>query len=507
MYTERSYQISELEEMLNADVYFLIHNRRSDGSIDGTMIDVLRKMIRFTKRREKAALVIQTPGGYADEAYYIGEFFREYYDNTEAYVVSDCYSGGTMIALSTDNIYLSHSGCLGPIDIQRYYGDDDKDNWYPAPSGLIEALKKARENNEIDENLEKTFRGKMSILATYFKDKYTYMDLIGENVKRHCLPDKDWNDVWKYLSALNFSHGTPLTYRRLKDIGLRVSLMDSDIEEIIKSVIRDVEHEFGDLVEKTDLYDFFKNPAIAGVIKDEAEEEEKDEDKKDDVARHNYRLSTNSEKLAVIETSVMGFMQSREVGIMFEDFVPRYTTVISSGWEEENNMSEVTDEQREKLDKIVAFIASATSSEVGIDLENEGEDLAQQVLEKTYNYLADMSIKQISNAGYEVDDIPNAELTKMIVDYIVSTPNIVVLSDRFEKILKDLAEGMGMDYDSIDGASKIDLYNEFCDICENIMLSHLKISEAEYNELSENEKADMLTDFVEKNKFEFEKEE
>lgn len=507
MYTERSYQISELEEMLNADVYFLIHNRRSDGSIDGTMIDVLRKMIRFTKRREKAALVIQTPGGYADEAYYIGEFFREYYDNTEAYVVSDCYSGGTMIALSTDNIYLSHSGCLGPIDIQRYYGDDDKDNWYPAPSGLIEALKKARENNEIDENLEKTFRGKMSILATYFKDKYTYMDLIGENVKRHCLPDKDWNDVWKYLSALNFSHGTPLTYRRLKDIGLRVSLMDSDIEEIIKSVIRDVEHEFGDLVEKTDLYDFFKNPAIAGVIKDEAEEEEKDEDKKDDAARHNYRLSTNSEKLAVIETSVMGFMQSREVGIMFEDFVPRYTTVISSGWEEENNMSEVTNEQREKLDKIVAFIASATSSEVGIDLENEGEDLAQQVLEKTYNYLADMSIKQISNAGYEVDDIPNAELTKMIVDYIVSTPNIVVLSDRFEKILKDLAEGMGMDYDSIDGASKIDLYNEFCDICENIMLSHLKISEAEYNELSENEKADMLTDFVEKNKFEFEKEE
>lgn len=503
MYTERSYQISELEEMLNADVYFLIHNRRSDGSIDGTMIDVLRKMIRFTKRREKAALVIQTPGGYADEAYYIGEFFREYYDNTEAYVVSDCYSGGTMIALSTDNIYLSHSGCLGPIDIQRYYGDDDKDNWYPAPSGLIEALKKARENNEIDENLEKTFRGKMSILATYFKDKYTYMDLIGENVKRHCLPDKDWNDVWKYLSALNFSHGTPLTYRRLKDIGLRVSLMDSDIEEIIKSVIRDVEHEFGDLVEKTDLYDFFKNPAIAGVIKDEAEEEEKDEDKKDDAARHNYRLSTNSEKLAVIETSVMGFMQSREVGIMFEDFVPRYTTVISSGWEEENNMSEVTDEQREKLDKIVAFIASATSSEVGIDLENEGEDLAQQVLEKTYNYLADMSIKQISNAGYEVDDIPNAELTKMIVDYIVATPNIVVFSDRFEEILEDLAKGMGIDYDSIDGASKIDLYNEFCDMCENIMLSHMGISEAEYNELTEAEQLEMINDFIENHKFEF----
>ena len=66
MYTNRTHKIANLEDKLNADVYFLIHNRRSDGSIDGTMIDVLRKMIRFTKRRGKAALVIQTPGGYAD---------------------------------------------------------------------------------------------------------------------------------------------------------------------------------------------------------------------------------------------------------------------------------------------------------------------------------------------------------------------------------------------------------------------------------------------------------
>ena len=72
MYTNRVKKIADLEEMLNADVYFLIHNRRSDGSIDGTMIDVLRKMIRFTKHRRKAALVIQTPGGYDTISFVIG---------------------------------------------------------------------------------------------------------------------------------------------------------------------------------------------------------------------------------------------------------------------------------------------------------------------------------------------------------------------------------------------------------------------------------------------------
>ncbi len=507
MYTERSYQISELEEMLNADVYFLIHNRRSDGSIDGTMIDVLRKMIRFTKRREKAALVIQTPGGYADEAYYIGEFFREYYDNTEAYVVSDCYSGGTMIALSTDNIYLSHSGCLGPIDIQRYYGDDDKDNWYPAPSGLIEALKKARENNEIDENLEKTFRGKMSILATYFKDKYTYMDLIGENVKRHCLPNKDWNDVWKYLSALNFSHGTPLTYRRLKDIGLRVSLMDNDIEELIKSVIRDVEHEFGDLVEKTDLYDFFKEFGMTASIskKEEIEEENNKEREKDnDDGKHSYRLGTNSEKLAVIETSIMGFMQSREVGIMFEDFVPRYTTVISSGWEEEINTSEVTDEEWEDLDKIVSFIASNASLEIDGEVESENTDFAQQIWEKTYNYLTDIAIQQISDAGYDLSDMTNAALTKIVVKYLISTPDLITFSDRIEELLKAFAKKCDVNYDLMGGAEKIELYDTLFRLCENVMFSQLEINEREYDNLSEEERNEMLIDFMEEYTFEFE---
>ena len=112
MYTERAGKIAKLEEMLDKDVYVICHNRRNSAYIDGTMIDVFRRMIKFSKRRDGAALVIQTPGGSLDESYYIGEFFREYYDYTESYVVSDCYSGGTIIALSTDKIFLSRSGCM-----------------------------------------------------------------------------------------------------------------------------------------------------------------------------------------------------------------------------------------------------------------------------------------------------------------------------------------------------------------------------------------------------------
>ena len=526
MYTNRAGKIENLEEMLNADVYFLVHNRRSDGSIDGTMIDVLRKMIRFTKRREKATLVIQTPGGYADEAYYIGEFFREYYDETEAYVVSDCYSGGTMIALSTDRIYLSHSGCLGPIDIQRYYmGEGKEENWYPAPSGLIEALIKARENDDLDEDLERTFRGKMSVLATYFKDKYTYADLVGENVKRHCLPGKDWNEVWKYLSALNFSHGTPLTYRRLKEIGLKVELMDDDVEEAIKVVIRDVEHEFGDLVEKDYLYDFFKNPQKFSTIGQDGEDETDDEpskrsgtDKKeaDEAKRrdnkagkdpkdmHQYITSTNSEKLAVIETSIMGFMQSREVGIMIEDFIPSYMTVISSGWEEEVNMSEVSLEDKEKLDTIVSFYAIVSGGAMGVDLDALDEDTRQMILATTYSQLQAMAIEAITDAGYIVEDIPNSEVCKMVVSYLTHSPNVICFDDKTEELLRAFAEVNDVDYDTVDGVTKLEMYDEFCLLCEEMMLMQLGVSEDEFYELPEEEQANMLNEFMANAKIRFE---
>lgn len=512
MYTNRVKKITVLEEMLDADVYFLIHNRRSDGSIDGTMIDVLRKMIHFTKHREKAALVIQTPGGYADEAYYIGEFFREYYDKTEAYVVSDCYSGGTMIALSTDRIYLSHSGCLGPIDIQRYYAKNDKDdNWYPATSGLIEALRKAKEEKEIDESLEKTFKGKMSVLATYFKDKYTYADLVGENVKRHCLPGKEWNEVWKYLSALNFSHGTPLTYRRLNNIGLNVELMDDDVEEAIKVVIRDIEHEFGDLMEKDYLYDFFKNPQIFSPIKGCDEDEEDDDEtgtdgnpgKKEPDDKHQYSMSTSSEKLAVIETSIMGFMQSREVGMMTEDFVPRYLSVISSGWEEEANMANVQEEKMHKLEKIVGFVSASASDMAGIDIETADIRTTHEIFNRTYASLAKIASVKLAEAGKDVTDLPNSEACKLIVDYLIYSPGVISFDEKLEEMLRSFSALKGIDYAESDNAMKIELYSEVCDACERIMLDNMGISDEEYNKLSEEEQDDMLSDFMENNRIEF----
>ena len=222
MFKQRCVQLIYLEEMLNKDVYLMCHNRQSARAmIDGTMVRVLRDMIRFSKRRDEAAIIIQTPGGYADEAIYICKFFREYYDGIDTYIVGDCYSGGTIIALSSDNIFMSRNACLGPIDVQISY--DEKNPWEPELYGMVTALEKSLKDKEsAHAELAKVLKPNPGVLATYLKLKYNYKNLVGEYVKKHCKDSETGEKVWEYLAELNFSHGSSLTYKRCVELGLDV---------------------------------------------------------------------------------------------------------------------------------------------------------------------------------------------------------------------------------------------------------------------------------------------
>lgn len=469
MYSERSLKIAELEKAINKDVYILCHNRRNDEAyIDGTMIDVLRRMVKHSKRRDGAALIIQTPGGDLNESYYIGEFFREYYDYTEAYVVSDCYSGGTIIALSTDKIYLSRSGCLGPIDIQRYNSVSAKDNWYPSLTGNIGALMKAETEGKINEFQKKSFHNSMDVLATYYKEDYTYKALVGENVKKHCVEETEWEKVWEYLAAINISHGIPLSYRKLIALGLKVDRMNSDVESIINSIIRDVEYEFGELREKSVLYDFFNGPDVAAIkpksrklmpkseknFVSQCSEEECHENSS--AKEHIYTFSKTGENLAIIESSVIGFMQSREIGITFEDMRPVFLNVISTGWDEELNDSLVDEEKAEEVKRILGYVLKGSC-------ENLSDLTAEQystLLSELYDRVYGMAVQELEDMGHDIENMPSGEVYKMVVEYLINNTELVVFDEKVEKKIRETATREGKDLDSLGAADRIKLYEK-----------------------------------------------
>jgi hypothetical protein len=70
------------------------------------------------KNNDKLDLIIHTPGGDSQATKMIVEYLRSKYKNIRVFVPITAMSAGTMIALASDEIWLTKAANLGPIDPQ-----------------------------------------------------------------------------------------------------------------------------------------------------------------------------------------------------------------------------------------------------------------------------------------------------------------------------------------------------------------------------------------------------
>lgn len=79
--------------------------------------DILRESIQ-----EKIDFYIETPGGSGEAAEEIAKFLRKKFKEVNFIVAGEAKSAGTILALSGDNIFMTDTGSLGPIDAQVRLG-------------------------------------------------------------------------------------------------------------------------------------------------------------------------------------------------------------------------------------------------------------------------------------------------------------------------------------------------------------------------------------------------
>jgi hypothetical protein len=70
----------------------------------------------------KIDFYIETPGGSGEAAEEIAKFLRNKFDEVNFVVAGEAKSAGTILVLSGDNIYMTDTGSLGPIDAQVRIG-------------------------------------------------------------------------------------------------------------------------------------------------------------------------------------------------------------------------------------------------------------------------------------------------------------------------------------------------------------------------------------------------
>jgi ClpP class serine protease len=221
----RTRKIAQLEGARNSRVILLVHRQetmRFLGFPVARYIDIndsedVLRAIQMTDDELPLDIILHTPGGLVLAALQIAWAIREHKGRVTVFVPHYAMSGGTLIALSADEIVMSKHAVLGPVDPQL--------GTSPAAS-LIKVVEQKPISEIDDETLIKADIGRKAIAQV--KQAAT------ELLKRK-MPEEQAVAVAEKLSTGTWTHDYPIMVATAKELGLPVSTdMPNDVLDLMK---------------------------------------------------------------------------------------------------------------------------------------------------------------------------------------------------------------------------------------------------------------------------------
>lgn len=191
---------------------FLVIKHTDSGLFSTAMIErstveeVGKALIKFDG--EPFDLILHTPGGEIFSTQFISRLFKEYPGKIRAIIPFYAMSGGTMLALSCDEMIMSRVGCLGPVDPQigslfRY-----------GSAKAWDKIVKFKGKKADDQTISFAFMGKQYTESIKgYLNAMMKLDMTLENKKKFV----------DFLVAGDVEHGRPLTMADLQAFGVPVS--------------------------------------------------------------------------------------------------------------------------------------------------------------------------------------------------------------------------------------------------------------------------------------------
>jgi len=132
-YIDKRLSGSELEfELLNLiseynklrDTYLFVYAAAIGKPIPGISLEqsdfyLIHDLLAGKRSFQRVDMYIETPGGSGETAEEVVKFLRNNFDTVSFVVSGEAKSAGTIIVLSGDEILMTETGSLGPIDAQR----------------------------------------------------------------------------------------------------------------------------------------------------------------------------------------------------------------------------------------------------------------------------------------------------------------------------------------------------------------------------------------------------
>lgn len=175
------------------------------------------RAIRLTPDDLPIDLVLHTPGGLVLASEQIARAIQRHPAKVTVFVPHYAMSGGTMISLAADEIVMDENAVLGPVDPQL--GN------FPAAS-IVEAVRQKGKDKVDDETL---------IMADISAKALAQVEEFILELLKEKMPEENAREVAKALSTGQWTHDYPITFEKLKNLGLKVETgLPKEIYELME---------------------------------------------------------------------------------------------------------------------------------------------------------------------------------------------------------------------------------------------------------------------------------
>jgi len=243
--------VTQIEEKTGRNLICYVCNfPHPAGSIsmdDASLIEIVLKSIDISKYEEKLDLLIQSPGGDPNGAERIIHTCRSYSKSFRVIIPKTAMSAATLVAMGSDEILMSLTSELGPIDPQMIIGQAPNQTIRPAISfidayeDLINKAQEAIANKKAPHPyLELLRRMDPSWIQICLKARNLSGTIAKEYLSKYMLKGKSKEDIDKIVEKFlrtgeEALHGRIIRADKAKEYGLKISIEDknSDLWNLI----------------------------------------------------------------------------------------------------------------------------------------------------------------------------------------------------------------------------------------------------------------------------------
>jgi ClpP class serine protease len=215
--------LNKIKRNTGRDVVFIKHTNSSlfnQSMIDQKTASKLSEAMAAFKGKD-FDIILHTPGGEVFSALMISRILKQYPGKIRTIIPSFAMSGGTLLALSTDELIMNRTACMGPVDPQlgNLFKMGSAKSW--------ERIVKFKGKRAEDSSISMAMEG-----SKYTKTIANHLN----DIVDFGLTSKQKKAFIEFITIGGVEHAYALTPDRLQEFGIPVKIMQNPkvIEMMIK---------------------------------------------------------------------------------------------------------------------------------------------------------------------------------------------------------------------------------------------------------------------------------